>query len=98
MTSMDQPDVADFDPARAVAEYRRILNKRDAATDAPGKDEYDRLARILRTRWVEWQGEDSLHEVTLSGDGARLQLRRPFSASLPFLSRANWAVEVRDRR
>jgi len=33
-TSMDQPDLADFDAALAVAEYRRILDKRDAATDA----------------------------------------------------------------
>jgi hypothetical protein len=63
MTSMDEPDVADFDAAHAVAEYRRILEKRDAATDAPGKDEYDRIAWILCTRWAEWQREDSLHEM-----------------------------------
>jgi hypothetical protein len=63
MTGMDQPEVADFDPISAVAEYRRILDKREAATGAPGKDEYERIARVLRSRWAEWQGEDSLHEM-----------------------------------
>jgi len=29
----------------------------------PGKDESDRLARILRLRWKVWQREDSLHET-----------------------------------
>jgi hypothetical protein len=60
---MDDPDVSEFDAAGAVAEYRRVMDNRDAATDALGKEEYDRIARILRRRWKEWQGDDSLHEM-----------------------------------
>jgi hypothetical protein len=56
-------DVADFDAAGTVVEYRRTLDKREAATDELGKAEHDRIAKILRARWAEWHGEDSLHEM-----------------------------------
>jgi hypothetical protein len=63
MTDTTDGEVPFFDAARAVAEYRGIIDKRDAATDAIAKDEYDRMASIARTRWAEWQGEDSIHEM-----------------------------------
>ena len=58
---MDDPKP--FDPTAAVAQYRDVMGKRDAATDEPGRAEFDGIARRLRDRWKDWQGEDSLNEM-----------------------------------
>jgi hypothetical protein len=67
MSENDDTDpIVEFDAAGAVTEYRRIMAKRDAATDELGRDEYDRMAGIARARWAEWHGEDCLHEMAFA--------------------------------
>jgi hypothetical protein len=62
-TADDDDDTPDFDPSRFVADYRRIIELRDSATDRPRREECDRIAGILRDTWKRWRGEDCLHEM-----------------------------------
>jgi hypothetical protein len=55
---MDQTD--DFDAAKAVAASGRNRHSR-RQDHYPGKAEFDSIARRLRDRRWDWQGEDSLH-------------------------------------
>jgi len=55
-------EIQTFDAAAAVEQYRQIVARRDAAAE-PDRDELELIARRLRARWAEWQGEDSLHEM-----------------------------------
>jgi hypothetical protein len=50
-------------PAAIVERYRDVIALRDTATDAPGKAEWQGVAQRLRNRWMEWRGDDSLHEM-----------------------------------
>jgi hypothetical protein len=53
----------EFDPEKAVADYRRVIARRDEETTAEGKAEFDAIAKRMRAAWKDWQGEDSLHEM-----------------------------------
>lgn len=53
---------ATFDPAQAVAAYRRVIAQRDLAT-GPKRADHDKTAQKLRKEWADWQGEDSLLEM-----------------------------------
>jgi hypothetical protein len=53
--------------ANAVAiieRYRDVMALRETATDALDRAEWDGVAKRLREAWRDWQGEDSLHEMT----------------------------------
>lgn len=56
--------VETVDRVAIVEEYRRI-NARldDPDTPESHRDDLYAMARHLRARWAEWQGEDSLHEM-----------------------------------
>jgi hypothetical protein len=60
------PDDADnhtFDPEQAVATYRQVIERLNAATLEATKVELRATALRLRREWKAWQGEDSLHEM-----------------------------------
>jgi hypothetical protein len=44
-----------------VTRYRRVITRLDAS---PAPAEWQRAAKRMRRAWREWQGEDSLHEMT----------------------------------
>lgn len=52
-----------FNPNRAVADYRALIRRRDAATTKAAKAKLTATAKRLRATWKKWQGEDSLHEM-----------------------------------
>jgi hypothetical protein len=53
-----------FDVEGAVNDYRSIMENLEAATRPDAKDKYRGMAKRARQKWQEWQGEDSLHEMT----------------------------------
>jgi hypothetical protein len=53
----------DFDPQRAVDQYRRAIESLEAQTDESGRQEFGAIVARLRKQWEDWQGEDSLHEM-----------------------------------
>jgi hypothetical protein len=55
----------DFDVEGAVSDYRSIIENLEAATTPEAKDKYRGMAQRARQKWKEWQGEDSLHEMTI---------------------------------
>jgi hypothetical protein len=54
----------EMDPERMVERYRDLVQAFDAATHDAQRAEIRQAAKELRDRWREWQGEDSLHEMT----------------------------------
>jgi hypothetical protein len=63
MSDTGDGDTANFDPTRTLDLYRNIVEECDAASDDAEKAELQRLARLLRDAWKDWQGEDSLHDM-----------------------------------
>jgi hypothetical protein len=59
---MDEP-IDDFDAEKAVANYRRVIARRDEETTRDGKADFDATSKRMRHAWKNWQGEDSLHEM-----------------------------------
>ena len=55
--------VEDFDTEKTVAQYREVIARLESATTEPGAEEFRGIAIRLRTKWKDWQGEDSLHEM-----------------------------------
>jgi hypothetical protein len=53
-----------FELARIVEDYRTVMAKLEAERTDLGKAEFRAIAQRLRSLWAEWQGEDSLHEMT----------------------------------
>jgi hypothetical protein len=60
----------DFEPGKAVDQYRRAIAALEAQTDEPGRQEFGSIVARLRTQWKDWQGEDSLHEMAFGEPGA----------------------------
>ena len=50
-------------PEATVIDYRAVIARLEAATDEPGKAEWQGIADRMRQAWAEWQGEDSLDEM-----------------------------------
>jgi len=63
MQHWNDSDVVDFDAAKAVGEYRNVLDHMEGAATPDAKEEFVRIARRMRQKWQTWQGEDSLHEM-----------------------------------
>ncbi len=63
MTSEDDDPVDDFDAEGVVKAYRRVIDRRDAETTPEGKAEFVEIAKRLKKKWADWQGEDCLHEM-----------------------------------
>ncbi len=56
--------VATFDPAAFVEQFRQAILRRDSPeTPESRRDEFEAIAKRLRERWAEWQGEDSIWEM-----------------------------------
>jgi len=56
--------LVEMDPEALVSGYRQIVADREAEPSALGKADCDAIAQRMRSRWRDWQGEDSLHEMT----------------------------------
>jgi len=50
-------------PEATIAKYRDALGRIETAADELGRAKWQGVARRLRQKWQEWQGEDSLHEM-----------------------------------
>jgi hypothetical protein len=62
MNQTDEPEA--FDVEGAVRDYRLIIDHLNATTIPKAKDKYRGMAQRARQKWKQWQGEDSLHEMT----------------------------------
>jgi hypothetical protein len=51
------------EPELLVDRYRGLIAQLEVATHDAHKAEVRVAAKRLRDRWLEWQGEDSLHEM-----------------------------------
>jgi hypothetical protein len=51
------------EPELLVERYRGLIAQLEVATHDAHKAEVHLAAKRLRDRWLEWQGEDSLHEM-----------------------------------
>jgi len=69
MQKTEVSDVVDFEPLKAVAEYRKVVGHLESATAPEGKEEFSRIARRMRANWKDWTGEDSLHEMAFGEPG-----------------------------
>ncbi len=56
-----------FDPDAAALDYRQVISWRDAESDLIRRVEFQRLADVMRSQWVEWNGDDDLHETAFGG-------------------------------
>lgn len=52
-----------FDPRITLAEYRRVIQLRDASSVDCETTQFDGLIGWLRAAWKDWSGEDRLHEA-----------------------------------
>ena len=55
--------MADFDAAKAVAQYRDVIAQLDVQATELGRQEFQTIGTRLRKSWASWQGEDCLHEM-----------------------------------
>ncbi len=53
----------DFDAEKALAEYRKVIARRDAQTTLEGRGQFEGVIYRMRRVWEVSQGEDSLHET-----------------------------------
>jgi hypothetical protein len=53
----------EFDAEKAVADFRRVIERLDGETTAAGKTKLDARAKRMHLAWKKWQGEDSLYEM-----------------------------------
>jgi hypothetical protein len=53
-----------MEPEPFVERYRGLVAQLEVARDDAHKLEIREAARRLRDRWREWQGEESLHEMS----------------------------------
>ncbi len=53
----------DFDAGKAVAEYRKVIARRDAQTTPEGRAQFEGVIYRMHRVWEVSQGEDSLHET-----------------------------------
>jgi hypothetical protein len=49
--------------ANSVAAYRDAIRRGEATAGQSAKHEWQRVARHLRQRWKEYNGDDDLHEL-----------------------------------
>jgi len=59
------------DTAALIAEYRRVIAQRDAATLAVDRSNYEGVARMMRRKWKDRTGADTLHELAF-GESAEV--------------------------
>jgi len=55
--------LSEREPEQFVERYRSLMAQLEIATHEAHQTEVRNAARLLRERWREWQGEDSLHEM-----------------------------------
>jgi hypothetical protein len=63
----------EFDPEAAVARYRRVIAQLETEPSVMGQHELRGIAKRLRERWIDWQGEDSLHAMAFGKPEQRLK-------------------------
>jgi hypothetical protein len=50
-------------PAAIVEQYRNVISRLETAADDLARAEWQGVAMRMRSRWRDWQVEDSLHEM-----------------------------------
>jgi hypothetical protein len=65
----------EMEPEQFVERHRSLIAQMEIATHDSHKAEVREAARRLRDRWSDWQGEDSLHEMTFGEPWRPLERR-----------------------
>lgn len=59
----EQIDRHTLHAANSVAAYRDAIRRAEAAANQLVQDEWHRVARRLRQRWLQYNGDNDLHEL-----------------------------------
>jgi hypothetical protein len=63
LAGMRHDITTEADSETLVAEYRNAVEQIGQQHTTEGIDEYRRIAKLVRSRWADRQGEDNLHKV-----------------------------------